>query len=157
MAWFEAGYLVDDALSANLQAKLTALSVEAGDTAPTIADFRLDFDDDDPEGRDWPVVRTMLAGLPASDAELESFGKNDIRIPLMVEYETKDRDSAAARRGASYVYRSVVQVLNDLSHPSRNNVTLIQVVLGAPELGISAEGHVQARIPVICHMRDNSP
>ena len=123
----EAVKVVADAMAANLPTKLSALTVVSGESAPTIADFRDTFSDDIPENpRDWPMVATLLEDDPA-DGEFETFGKGDIAVPLAVAFVTFDRDLRTAWSKASYAYRGIWQVLNDIAQPTTNNVQLVQL------------------------------
>ena len=156
MAAREAVYITATALYDNLQTKLDALSVEAGEDVPTIADFRDVFSDDVSDGPDTPRIVTGLD--PVGDTgEFESFSKFDIRVPLVVSYQTTDPDTAHSRATASYVFRGIMQVLNDVSQQSRNSVQFIQYLDPRVEIGRDDQGHVGLDLRFVAQMRDNAP
>lgn len=157
MAAREAVYLTATALESNLQTKLNALSVESGESVPTVAGYRDVFSDDDLEGADWPVVQTIW-DASGGEFELESFSKFDVGVPLLIRYQTEEADTADARARLSYVFRAVVQVLNDISQDARNNVQLIQYLpRGAPRVGLDGNERLALELPLTARMRDNAP
>lgn len=157
MAAREAVQITATALATNLQTKLDALAVEAGESAPTVADFRDIFSDTDPEGRDWPRVLTMLDAF-GDEAEFEAFSKYDIAVPLVVQYQTQDRDSARARATASYALRGIMQTLNDVTMgQTRNSVTFLQYLRPRMTIGVDDKGYVAMDLRFVARMRDEAP
>lgn len=158
MAVREAVHITATAFSDNVQTKLDALSIEAGESVPVIADFRDIFADDEPEGMDTPVLRTELDEVGEEDGEFESFSKYDIAVPLAVRYRTTDPDTAASRATASYVLRALMQVLNDVTRgQTRNSVTFIQYLRPRWQIGPDSKGHVGLDLRFVARMRDEAP
>lgn len=159
MAAREAVKIVADAFSANLQAKLDALTVTAGESAPTIADFRDEFSDDVPvNDRNSPLVVTLLGTNAPGPGEFESFSKSDIRVPIEAWYITRDRDTATARQTASYALRGMLQTLNDVAcGTTENGITLLQLLDLSFDFATNEEGHIAAMLRFAAQMRDNSP
>lgn len=157
MAAREAVYATATALKSNLQTKLDAMSTETGERVPVIAEFRDIFTDDDPSGIGRPLILTALDVVGTEEGEFEAFSKYDTRVPLVVEYRTTDPDSAKARATASYVFRGIMQCLNDVTSSTRNGVQLIQYLGPRLTIGVDADNNVGLELRFEAQMRDTSP
>lgn len=115
---------VAGALRANLQAALDALA--AGVTIEQIID---PFTTDTLELNNHPGVIVSMAPFKSPSAEFRVFDKADVHVPIIIEYETRERDTGEARGSVSAVQRAILHVLNDLTvaPPMSNNTQLLEL------------------------------
>lgn len=150
----EAIKIVADALGSNLQTKLNALSVVAGERAPTIQDFRDAFRDDEVLGPDDPLVITDLAPEASPTFALTTQGQVTVSVPIEIQYVSGDPDTAEARATASYAIRAIVQVLGDILGTTENSVQAIQIADVSADFARFEGGRTGAVVRCNAQMRD---
>lgn len=123
---YEAIVLVSNALKAGLQDRLNALDLPY---RVDVAQFMNPFEDDELTPVNFPAV---IVNLPGTKSPAADFSINDLlhaEIPLVIEYRTREPDSAPARASVSRVQRAMIQVLSQLSldQSTLNDIKLVEI------------------------------
>lgn len=123
---YEAIKITSDQLKASLQQHLDTLPLSK---PLTIEQFLNPFENDALSPINYPAVVVNLAPQQSPEASFEVFVKMDAEVPIVIEYRTRQVDSAAARTSVSHAIRGIVHSLNDLlvGQVLLNNVRMIEV------------------------------